>query len=73
MIWTPRLITRVVAIVAFVAGVLCLPVGLGGGPKRRTSLFFNFADFGVYLEAALVLMGVGVVIALLSFLLPKDD
>jgi hypothetical protein len=54
-------------------GFLCLPVGFGANPKRDTSLFFNFADLGLYFQLAVILIPAGVVVALLSFLLPSDD
>jgi hypothetical protein len=73
MIWTPRLIIQVAGIILFFAGLLCLPVGWGASPKRDTSLFFNFADLGLYLRAALILMPVGIGVAISSFLLPGDD
>ena len=63
----------IVGVVLFVVGFLCLPVGIGASPKRDTSVFFNFADMGAYLRVALVLIPSGVLIALLSFLLPGDD
>lgn len=37
-------------------GVLCLPVGFGVNPKRDLSAFFNLADMGIFLKAALVLI-----------------
>ena len=73
MIWTPRVVIRVAGVVISTIGFLCLPVGFGANPKRDTSLFFNFADLGLYLQLALILIPAGVVLALLSFLLPRDD
>lgn len=73
MIWTPRVITRIAGIILFGIGFLCLPVGWGASPKRDTSLFFNFADLGLYLRVALILMSSGIGTVILSFLLPGDD
>jgi hypothetical protein len=73
MIWTPRLIIRIAGIIFFGIGFLCLPVGWGASPQRDTSLFFNFADLGLYLRVALILMPSGIGIVILSFLLPGDD
>ena len=73
MIWTSRVIAQLGGVILCVVGFLCLPVGLGASPKRDTSLFFNFADLGLYLKVALILMPVGLVVILLSFLLPGDD
>ena len=73
MIWTARLVTRVIGVVLLTVGFLCVPVGLGASPKRDTSLFFNFADAGVYLRIAVILVPLSVAVIILSYLLPGDD
>jgi hypothetical protein len=73
MIWTPRVVVQILGVGICVIGFLCLPVGWGASPRRDTSLFFNFADLGLYLQAALILIPAGIVVALLSFLLPGSD
>lgn len=67
------MVVQVAGVVISTIGFFCLPVGFGASPKRDTSLFFNFADLGLYLKFALILIPAGIVIALLSFLLPRDD
>jgi len=73
MIWTARTVARVLGFVLLSVGFLCVPVGVGASPKRDTSLFFNFADLGLYLRVALIIMPVGLVVIIVSFLLPGDD
>ena len=73
MIWTPRIVVRAIGTVVSMLGLLCLPVGFGANPKRDTSLFSNFVDLGLYLQLPLILIPAGIVILLLSFLLPRDD
>jgi hypothetical protein len=73
MIWTPRIVARVIGIVLLSLGLLCVPLGIGASAKRDTSVFSNFADQGLYMQAALILIVGGVVVALLSLLLPRDD
>jgi hypothetical protein len=73
MIWTPRVAVQGAGVLISTIGFLCLPLGFGGNPKRDTSLFSNFADLGLFFQFALILIPAGVVVALLSFLLPRDD
>jgi multisubunit Na+/H+ antiporter MnhB subunit len=54
-------------------GVLCLPVGFGVNPKRDLSAFFNLADMGLFIKAALVLIPIGVIVLLVGYMLPGDD
>ncbi len=72
MIWTARDVARMVGFVLLGFGFLCLPVGIGASPKRDTSAFFSFADMGLYLKIALILMPLGLVIIIVSFFLPDD-
>jgi hypothetical protein len=73
MIWTPRIVVRAIGTAVSMLGLLCLPVGFGASPKRDISLFSNFVDLGLYLQLALILIPTGIVMLLLSFLLPRDD
>jgi hypothetical protein len=52
---------------------VCLPVGLGVSPKRDLSLFNNLADMGAFIKAALILIPVGLIVAVLSYLLPGPE
>ena len=72
MIWTARDVAWVLGFVLLGFGFLCLPVGIGASPKRDKSAFFNFADMGLYLKIALILMPLGLVIIIVSFFLPDD-
>jgi multisubunit Na+/H+ antiporter MnhB subunit len=54
-------------------GVLCLPVGFGVNPKRDLSVFFNLADMGLFIKAALVLIPIGVIVLLAGYLLPGGE
>ena len=57
--------------VVFAVGLLCLPRGYGVGyPERATSAFNNIADLGGFLSIGLILLGVGLIAFIVSFLLP---
>lgn len=63
---------RGIGIVAVLVGVLAFPVGMGINPKRDTNIFHNFADLGLFAEYAFVPIGVGIVLILISFLIPSQ-
>jgi multisubunit Na+/H+ antiporter MnhB subunit len=51
-------------------GVLCLPMGFGVNPKRDLSAFFNLADTGIFVKAALVLIAIGFIVLAVGYMLP---
>ena len=62
---------RGVAAVVFCFGLMCLPIGFGANPKRDTSAFLRAADTGVWLKLGVVLIILGVVVFMLSFVFPE--
>ena len=63
---------RGIGIVAVLVGVLAFPVGIGINPKRDTSIFHNFADLGLFAEYAFAPIGVGIVLIVISLLIPSQ-
>ena len=61
---------RIAGVGVMALGLLCFPVGAGLSPKRDLSAFFNLADLGLFWKAGLVLLAVGAVILVASFLTP---
>jgi hypothetical protein len=59
---------RVAGFLILMFGVLCLPTWYEGSPKRDTSVFNNFADMGFFLTTALVLIPIGIIVLVLSYL-----
>jgi hypothetical protein len=60
-------------IAVFAVGAMCLPIGYGHHhPKRDLSVFFNIAEMGDFIKAGLLLIGVGLIAVILSFLLPGE-
>jgi hypothetical protein len=49
------------------AGLTCLPMGLGGNPYRFTSPFEFFVESGAYVRFGMVAIGSGILIFILSF------
>jgi len=62
---------RGIGIVAVLVGVLAFPVRIGINPERDTSIFHNFADLGLFAEYAFVPIGVGIVLVLVSLVIPS--
>jgi hypothetical protein len=62
---------RGIGIVAVLVGVLSFPVRIGINPERDTSIFHNFADLGLIVEYAFVPIGVGIVLIVVSLLIPS--
>jgi hypothetical protein len=62
---------RGIGIVAVLVGVLAFPFAIGINPKRDTSIFHNFADLGLFADYAFVPIGVGIVLIVISFLIPS--
>jgi hypothetical protein len=68
-----KLILRVGGTILFAVGLFGLPRGYGDGyldAKRATSAFNNIADLGGFLSIGLILLGVGLIAFIVSFLLP---
>ena len=63
---------RGIGIVAVLVGVLAFPVRIGINPERDTSIFHNFADLGLFVEYAFVPIGVGIVLIVISLLIPSE-
>ncbi|MGH7831984.1 MAG: hypothetical protein ACREP8_17610, partial [Candidatus Binatia bacterium] len=57
-------------IVFILVGGLSFPVGIGINPKRDTSLFHNLADIGLFIRYGFILIGVGIVLLVVSALIP---
>lgn len=64
---------RIAGFVSFALGITCLPLGYGINPKRDLSAFNNLADTGVLVTLGLILMAIGAVLLLGSWLLPGQD
>jgi len=63
----PREILRIVGVVVFTLGMVCLPVGFGANPKRDSSSYFlNLADTGLFFYLALLFVLLGAFIFLIS-------
>ena len=69
---TFRVFARVSGIIFLCVGLICLPIGFGDNAKRDTSLFFNLADLGGYIQDAMILIPAGILVILLSYRLPSD-
>jgi hypothetical protein len=59
-----------IAIVTLLVGGLAIPVALGINPIRDTSFFHNLADFDLFIQYGFLLIIVGVVLLLVSMLIP---
>ncbi len=65
----PREILRILGVVVFTLGMICVPVGFGANPKRDSSSYFlNLTDAGQFFDLALIFLLLGAVILLVSFL-----
>ncbi len=60
---------RVAGIVVMVLGLICLPLSIGVSPKRDLSAFNNLVDLGFFWKPGLVLLAVGAVMVIVSWLL----
>jgi hypothetical protein len=58
---------RVIAGIVIMAGLTCLPMGLGGNPYRFTSPFEFFVESGAYIRFGMVAIGSGILGFILSF------
>jgi hypothetical protein len=68
-----KLLLRVVGVAIAAAGLVCLPVGYGINPKRDLSVFNNLADTGIFVTMGLVLIAVGAVLCVASWVLPGEE
>jgi len=65
-------VLRLGGVVVAVIGLMCLPIGFRVSPKRDLSLFNNLADTGAFIATALVLIPVGLITIVLSYILPGE-
>jgi len=68
-----KLVVRIAGVVSIASGALCLPVGYGINPKRDLSVFSNLADTSIFVTLGLVLLAVGMLLFLGSWLLPGRE
>ena len=70
----PRLreFLRVAGWFALILGIMCLPAGWGVNPKRDQSAFRDLADIGAFLKFAAVGIVSGVILLVVSALLPRS-
>ncbi len=68
-----KLLLRIGGAASLAAGVLCLPVGYGVNPKRDLSAFSNLADMGIFVTSGLIMVAIGAVLLLGSWLLPGKE
>jgi len=68
-----KLVVRIAGVVSIAGGALCLPVGYGINPKRDLSVFSNLADTSIFVTLGLVLLAVGMLLFLGSWLLPGRE
>lgn len=64
---------QIAGVAVTAVGVLCVPVAFGVNPKRDLSAFFNLADMGMFLKAALVLIPLGSIVFALGYMLPGGE
>jgi hypothetical protein len=64
---------RIAGIGTMALGLLCFPAGAGLNPKRDLSVFANLADLGLFWKTGLVLLALGAVILVASFLTPGGE
>jgi hypothetical protein len=62
---------QVAGMFALILGIICVPIGWGVNPKRDQSVFFNLADIGAFLRWAVVGIASGLILLLVSALLPR--
>ena len=62
----------VAGVTVFGVGLLCIPAGLGTSPKRDLSRFFNLADMGLFWKWGAALVVIGLVLIVISMMLPDD-
>jgi hypothetical protein len=64
---------RGIGIVIALVGGLSFKFTPGINPERDLSVFHNLADLGLFIEYGFILVVVGTVLILLSFLMPTSD
>lgn len=64
---------KAIGICLMAVGILCLPIGFGASPKRDTSIFFNFADLGIFLKASLIFLTLGLLLLAIAWLIPRQN
>jgi hypothetical protein len=62
---------RGVGLVTALIGILAFAGAPGINPKRDTSIFHNLADLGLFIDYGFILVIVGVMFILLSFVIPS--
>ena len=67
-----KLILRIGGVIVVLVGLMFLPVGYGNSPKRDLSVFHNIADMGSFIKTGFLLVGLGLIAVVLSFLLPGE-
>ena len=60
-------------VVIALLGLMFLPFGYHGNPKRSLSAFSHISDTGTFVKEGLALIAVGLITAVLSRFLPGDD
>jgi hypothetical protein len=67
-----RTVVQIIGVTTMLVGGGALPVGWGASPKRDLSAFNNAADLGAFVKPGVVLIGAGLLVLLVSFLLPRS-
>jgi hypothetical protein len=60
-----------IGIVTVLVGGSSFPLGMGINPERDTSIFHNLADLGLFIEYGFVLILLGIVLIVVSLLIPS--
>lgn len=68
-----KLVLRVAGVAAVAIGALCLPVGYGVNPKRHLSAFNNLVDTGIFTTVGLIMLAIGAILLLSSWVLPGKE
>lgn len=64
---------RIVGIVILAFGIICIPAGYLGNPKMGLTFFSYITDLDLKLKSGLALVLIGVIITILSYVLPDKD
>ena len=68
-----KLLLRTLGVAIPATGLVCLPVGYGINPKRDLSVFNNLADMGIFVTMGLILVAVGAILFVASWVLPGEE
>jgi len=68
-----KVFLRIVGLAIAAAGLMCLPVGYGINPRRDLSVFNNLADTGMFVTMGLILIAVGAVLFVASWVVPGEE